>query len=927
MNTTLTRQKESFDTWLLRLAMFGILIFAIMLNLDLWFSSSQYDGSESFLGSIVKARRDVRKKVRDGYAWLPLNESEVVNSGDSIFTGSDSTAIIKFETGVVLHVDPDSLIVLEKQKSSVKLDLKFGQLKGSTTSEKNSNLQLSINNQEMDLKGELVEFAMQKTKPSETKLRVLKGSAQLINIKNNKAIEVSQTKPLKIGRAIASNADEVLFTVEPEFVEQEKWGHDRNFWMSKKQELPLSWKADGPIDSFELLISEDASFKKNVEKKTLMATEYKWPPLSSEGSIFWKVKAFYDGGSKAIETDVIQWRYGVLSAPEWLESSNSSVITKSELFSGNDQKSPPFALHWSSGIRASLYHLQWSENALFTNPKSVDLKINEWRVPKLDVGKYFVRLRSEALGRPASDWSKTLDLEIVERDPDGLVNIRAEPAELETLENLGAPTLVWQEQQNTSGYQVEISSKQDFSQIDQAFKVNQGRWTGAPRARGDYYVRLLPLALSGRRGPISAIIPWHSRASGPRWFRKENKIEIVIPRDGSNKLMSFPETNLEWQDTAQGKVNEYIVEQADSPEFKEIKLFKVTEPRLLLKEYGVGTYYMRVRSVFSDGSLSVNSQPLLVKVIEQTSDEIGSPILLSKSLSSEIGFDGVAASVLEWKKIGDASGYKVQIAESGEFSRVLTEISSNSPSAKLSMDKAGTFYLRVAGLTKRSFPGPWSEVIKWKVGVSAPVLISMAPVRVTVAAADSRIPPAPVVLRWRSVKILSWFNLQVAEDKEFKKILVNEKVQKNEFKYMLTKAGKYNVRVKGITETDLQQTDYSKPEELVFIVERPLVVPELLTPRDRVSYILAKMKNPEIWLEWKNKDSMSNLFLIQFSKDKDFGTILNTFKSREPKLLLDHKTIRGKLYWRVKALNDEQSLESPWSSSWSLSVVDIESED
>jgi hypothetical protein len=211
--------------------------------------------------------------------------------------------------------------------------------------------------------------------------------------------------------------------------------------------------------------------------------------------------------------------------------------------------------------------------------------------------------------------------------------------------------------------------------------------------------------------------------------------------------------------------------------------------------------------------------------------------------------------------------------------------------------------------------------------MGAPLLNPMSNVLIEVESSESAVPLTPLLISWKAHKSLTDFQLQIAEDDEFKNVVYNERVNGNEYRYNLTKGGKYRIRVKGIDPGGSELTSFSAMESMSFIMKRPLIAPHLLFPKNKTSYVLAKMKTSELWLAWENKDKGSTSYQVEFSKDSEFSEVTYTRKTNEPRLLLDQKIIKGKIYWRVKAINDDQQLSSNWSEVWSMAVVDVMSED
>lgn len=924
-----SKRPEKLDQLLIGLSILGSVVCLFLLMNDGWLFNSKNNGNREKIGAMINTKLDVRRRSADDFIWLPIEKSLPVFEGDSLFTGAKSSAMVKLDSGLTLQIDPDSLVVLSKELNSdgTKLDLKFGQLRGTIDEKKSGTVNLSINNKKLALSGKAVDFGLEKVTESETKLRVLKGTAQLQDLVASKQIELNQSQQVKLSSDKSADVEELGAVSAPDFVNRQRWAGPRTLWLPKKQPLIFAWEAEGQIEFFEFLLSDKSDMSHLLVKERLKSSSYSWEPPTDSGKVFWQVRAVNRSKKQNIESDVNPWSYIVLTPPAWIDTENPMNLTKMELWGLEEVEPIVRKIKWTLPLKSSQSRLEWSRQADFGEKESLAFMDHEWKIPKWELGQYYIRVRSEAMGRPPSLWSPTLVVNISDKDPDGLLAPDVLLTDLETEEMKGAPRIEWKPQAKAARYVIEMSETPDFAKTVELSQQEAAQWRGQPRAKGSYYLRVVPLTDKGRRGPVSKTIKWTTRVVGPKWKLAKLVLPVQIPRDKSNRLMAFPETRIEWQDLSQEKPLAYLIEQDQQPDFSSKTNLKVTSTDLILKDLKVGDYYFRVRAFYGEGAFSLNSDVLKVKVSEQNPDGLPEPELLTKKLETPLGLDDLAVAKLKWEKMPEADQFIVQMSEDAAFSKLLNENKLAQHQADLSIQTRGNYFLRVAGISKKGNLGPWSAVVPWKVYLGPPILEPMANITVEVESSNSPVPPTPLKMVWKAHKSLKNYRLQLAEDSEFTKILLNQKLNANEFIYNLPKGGRFRVRIQGVTEEGVELTPFSKVEEMMFSLKHPLISPVLLFPKNKVSYILAKMKTSELWLEWENRDRLSTSYQIEFSKDREFTEVKYTRKSNQPRLLLDHKTIKGKLYWRVKAINEEQQLFSPWSEPWSLSVVDILSED
>ncbi|MEY4617706.1 MAG: hypothetical protein RJB66_2666 [Pseudomonadota bacterium] len=928
MQTSSIRRPENLDKILVGVALFGFAFLLYFLINDSWMHQRKEDGSRTKIGSVVELSLDVRRRSKDEFIWLPIEKTLPVFEGDSIFTGSKSHTTIKLDSGVRLVVDPDSLIVLEQTADAMKLDLKFGQLRGSLDDKKAGLLKITVNNNDMALAGKSVEFAMEKVKTKETKLKVTKGTAQLLDVKSNKKIEVNQNQQIRLTQAPTGTVQQpVAVETSMDFINLSRWAMPRNLWLPQRQALKFSWETEGPVDAYEFTLSESADLTKPLVKELVRRPAYVWTPTDDSGKIFWQVKALNRAKKQSIESEVIQWSYTLQTPPHWTNLQEPILISKLDLKGIDSQKPLEYFVSWDAPLKTAQFRLEWARNAKFIDAQSSEFMDHRWRIPKWDTGQYFLRVRSESIGRPPSLWSRPLVVTITDQDSEGLIPPALAVTELETEANKGIAKIDWKPQEKAVDYVIEVADAEDFANLLKTTQLKKSPWSSESLPQGSYFVRVVPLSEKGRRGPASKIIKWVSRSSGPQWLLEQKKIDVEIPRDSANHLMAFPDTIVQWKEMGSQKATLYYLEQDRSPDFKNKQTNKISANQMVLKNLDAGDYYYRLRSYYADGTFSVPSEPLHLHVTEKTAIGVPQPVMITKTLESSLNLEDQSMVKLKWKKMKEAVQFVVQMSETEDFKNLLIEKKADLQQIDLSVQKIGTYFLRVAGISKKEEQGPWSEIVPWKVSMGAPLLNPMSNVLIEVESSESAVPLTPLLISWKAHKSLTDFQLQIAEDDEFKNVVYNERVNGNEYRYNLTKGGKYRIRVKGIDPGGSELTSFSAMESMSFIMKRPLIAPHLLFPKNKTSYVLAKMKTSELWLAWENKDKGSTSYQVEFSKDSEFSEVTYTRKTNEPRLLLDQKIIKGKIYWRVKAINDDQQLSSNWSEVWSMAVVDVMSED
>jgi hypothetical protein len=106
-----------------------IVVFSYFLYDDSLFVTS-CNSAQPQVAQLVGKKQDVRVKLSDNFTWFSAQEQDSFYAFDSLFTGEQSTAILKLNDGSTLRIDGQSLVVLAVENGQLLLDLKSGSLSG-----------------------------------------------------------------------------------------------------------------------------------------------------------------------------------------------------------------------------------------------------------------------------------------------------------------------------------------------------------------------------------------------------------------------------------------------------------------------------------------------------------------------------------------------------------------------------------------------------------------------------------------------------------------------------------------------------------------------------------------------------------------------------------------------------------------------------
>ncbi|RME15637.1 MAG: hypothetical protein D6797_06250, partial [Bdellovibrio sp.] len=168
----------------------GVLL-GVFLIQDQWIEKIFFPQNQKLaqIGQIKEIHNDVRRRQSSSLTWLSANQKEVLYNGDSIFTGKDSEASLELEGGNFLHLEPNSLVVLDKNQKELALDLQLGSVELKLSKKKP--VTLKVNNHITKVRSMKKNSVIQVKKSTEGKVHVISpmGAAELsVNGKKEKIL-------------------------------------------------------------------------------------------------------------------------------------------------------------------------------------------------------------------------------------------------------------------------------------------------------------------------------------------------------------------------------------------------------------------------------------------------------------------------------------------------------------------------------------------------------------------------------------------------------------------------------------------------------------------------------------------------------------------------------------------------------------------
>ncbi len=280
------------------------------------------------------------------------------------------------------------------------------------------------------------------------------------------------------------------------------------------------------------------------------------------------------------------------------------------------------------------------------------------------------------------------------------------------------------------------------------------------------------------------------------------------------------------------------------------------------------------------------------------------PLLLNpKNKSEEVDLN----PTLLWKADKNAVEYNLQVSRDETFSNIFYSgnFLKNSQKKIDALELNAVYYWRVKSSNDFGTSN-WSEAFSFKTVAPPTIPYQISPKNYS----------KDILLNsdlvWKKINNAKHYVLQVSEDKDFSKLVIDEQ---NYFDTLLTAYNlknfqKYFWRVKAINKYG--ESDWSDSWSFSAIgkaSEKPILIHPLNN-----SYNI----DLETLLEWEQPLYTEN-FVLQVSKDSLFGSLLiRNEKLKTPNFNLSNLEYFTKYFWRVKAINKYG--ESDWSRTNSFTT-------
>jgi FecR-like protein len=475
----------------------------------------------------------------------------------------------------------------------------------------------------------------------------------------------------------------------------------------------------------------------------------------------------------------------------------------------------------------------------------------------------------------------------------------------------------WEGKGPLSQYQIEIAKTEDFKKIlalrttpDQKIAVKDSL------KEGPYFWRVKGLDERRRTLASSAVQKFYLSYMQPPTITSPADQTTLKNKalDGGDGLQAS--TQINW--TADELPVRYQWQLSKAPEFTENLAEKtLTEKTITTPNLYQGTYYTRVRGFDKDNHPSPWSKTHTFNFEVTSEKKPPAPRLVEKRIRfqmpklEERAPSAASSPQLAWTTVDAAKTYHWDIAKNARF---VGATSAETPSTKVAWTqyKPGKYYFRVFAKTDLGQSSDASETGTLEVYGDAPVLNAFPSILIKSDDIRATAPAKEARANWSSIPEAKTYLVQVDKSEEFANPTQME-VPATESSVSLPEPGKYFVRVKALNESSQDMSEFSNTQTVDYVFKHTLKAPELIEPYDKTTIFLQKDMEPLIWLEW-NPVPDTPKYQLEVSSKPDFSNVVISKTMTNTRFLVKEKIPYGAIYWRVKAIHEDDSLSSSWST-------------
>jgi hypothetical protein len=540
-------------------------------------------------GTLLDARvtfikGDVILQEKETADWTKLNLNDRVKQGSIIKTGDQGAVEITFEDGDSFFLRPNTTLGIHsaQRKGSFfnvhRLFLQKGRtlVRAIPSSVRKSSFEVSSRNAVAGVRG--TEFRASVDAEDVTRMEVLKGLVALEAM--NRKVEVQEGEGSLVKKGEPPLKPRPLLPPPPPMNLEPLYR-----WMP----LRVTWGRVEHAHFYRILLARDKDFKDVVQEKLIKPLETLEITGIEDGHYYLQSLSIDDLGMEGLPLRAVEIKVRVNPQPPFIEFPPD----------GAEYKKKDLLLKWFKVKDAARYHLQVAEdpgfNILVENKN--DIPDAKYLLRNLNFRRHWFRVRSIAEDGYEGLWSDPMSFTVLPPPPAPPV----EKPEVDQQEIL----IRWRDLGKGIRYEFQMARDAGFKEILFAKELEKSEITLLkPKGIGTYYVRTRGIDPNGYPGDFSL----------PQSFEiKPPLIPPPVPAIEEMKV-SWKDIQVKWSDL--GKGVRYRFQMAGEKEFQNIIVARELEhPEITLsKPEEMGTYYIRVRAIDSNGLEGGFSSPQSLRI-------------------------------------------------------------------------------------------------------------------------------------------------------------------------------------------------------------------------------------------------------------------------------------------------------------------------
>ena len=188
---------------------------------------------QEVVARLIESTEEVQRKEVDRVIWQTVVQNDDLFTGEAIRTGAKSSARVRLKSGAIIHLDPDSLVVLEQNAKGLSLDFLEGNMFVQGGADQKTGLTLKTGKGDITMNG--ADVNLSRGQKGEVDLEVYRGQLELNQ--GGKTVALGQDKAATLSAEGLSERRDQLRLTAPHAGEAVLL----NF--TKGEKLDLGWTA------------------------------------------------------------------------------------------------------------------------------------------------------------------------------------------------------------------------------------------------------------------------------------------------------------------------------------------------------------------------------------------------------------------------------------------------------------------------------------------------------------------------------------------------------------------------------------------------------------------------------------------------------------------------------------------------------------